>query len=458
MALLGFTILPNAYPSYPASARRPGTPSGTVSGHGLPWLHSTGRLISDSQGRQILLRGMNVTGLEQAKDMRPGPVPNASAFSAMAADGFDVIRLPISWSRLEPRPGRMSQSYLQLIRSVVNDAATHGIYTILDLHNIDWSIFYGGDGAPGWVTAGPLPRSFPLGSPWNRHLAPGVLASYGIFWSDLGGWQQDVMKVWTYLAGAFRNDSAVAGIDLWNEPHPFPAPPGLFEKKLLLPFLANLITHLAAIAPHQMWITEQTLDFGLPTYVAALPYPNQVYSSHVFATLLEPPWQKPTPQYAIPLTLLQRQAEEAGAAPWVGEIGAGAGQANQAWVAREMNQLDRFRLGWAYWDWDEGGSWAFRRLTSRLKIVARAYPRATPGTLGQLSYDYQDGKLVLQFTGSASRNALLVEVPSFYTSFRLTSSDPLSDVSAQLDAQSHLLTIRIADHARHHRLVIRLSN
>ena len=457
LALLVFAITPNFYPAYPSAARTLAAASSTVSGHDLPWLHSSGRAILDSQGRQVLLRGMNVTGLEQAQDMRPGAVPTSQDFAEMEADGFDVIRLPINWSRLEPRPGQMSKSYLDLIRSVVNDAAAHGIYTILDLHNIDWSIYYGGDGAPSWATAGELPRSFPLGSPWNRHLAPGVLASYGIFWANLGGWQHDVTAVWSYVARAFQSDSAVAAFDLWNEPHPFPAPPGVFEKKYLLPFEANVITHLAAIAPHQMWITEQTLDFGLPTYVGPLPYPNQVYSSHVFATLLEPPWQKPTPEYAIPLTLLEDQALEAGAAPWVGEIGAGTGQANQAWMAREMNELDKYKLGFAYWDWGEGGSWAFKRMASRLRVVARAYPRATPGTLETLSYDYQDGRLVVQFTGNASTHPLLVEVPSFYQSYSLTSSDPTKDVSTHLDAQDHILTVKIADHNQSHRLVIQLT-
>lgn len=458
LALILFALSPNFYPAYPSSSRQFASSASSASGHGLPRLHSNGGVILDSQGRQVLLRGMNLTGLEEAKDMRPGPVPTSQDFSEMQADGFDVIRLPINWSRLEPRPGQMSRSYLDLIRAVVNDAAAHGIYTILDMHNIDWSIYYGGDGAPSWATAGGLPRSFPLGSPWNRHLAPGVLASYGIFWADLGGWQEDVTQVWSHVASAFKDDSAVAAYDLWNEPHPFPIPSGLFEKKYLLPFEADVITHLAALAPHQMWITEQTLDFGLPTYVGALPYPNQVYSSHVFATLLEPPWQKPTPQYAIPLTLLKDQAREAGAAPWVGEIGAGGGAANQGWVAKEMNELDRYRLGWAYWDWDEGGSWALKRNPSRLRIVARAYPRATPGSLDSLSYNYQDGELVVRFTGNASRHALLIAVPSFFKRFTSTSSDPTKDVSAKLDQKDHILTVRITDSQTHHELRIQLTS
>jgi hypothetical protein len=96
-------------------------------------------------------------------------------------------------------------------------------------------------------------------------------------------------------------------------------------------------------------------------------------------------------------------------------------------------------------------------MASRLRIVARAYPRTTPGTLDTLSYDYQDGRLVLQFSGDASGRPLLIEVPSFYQSFHLKSSDPAQDVSAHLDSGDHLLTIRIADNDLHHRLVIRLT-
>ena len=226
LLLAAYAIVPNSYPVYPSSARTALAQAGRSSTPELPWLHSNGKEILDSAGDQVLLRGMNVTGLLQAKDMRPGPVPTARDFAEMAADGFDVVRIPISWSLLEPRPGRFSTSYLDLLKRVVGEAAREGIYSVIDFHNIDWSIYYGGDGAPSWLTAGFLPRSFPAGSPWNRHLAPGVLASYGIFWADLGGWQQDAIKAWTVVARAFSHDSAVAAFDLWNEPHPFPIPRG----------------------------------------------------------------------------------------------------------------------------------------------------------------------------------------------------------------------------------------
>ncbi len=455
LILLIFAFIPNSYPQYPARARAVLTAAHYPSVSSLPWMHSNGKLVLTSSGRQVLLRGMNVTGLLQAKDITPGPVPTADDFAEMQADGFDVIRIPISWSRLEPRPGVFSRSYLALIKKVVGLAAAHGIYSILDLHNIDWSFYYGGDGAPSWATAGFLPRTFPAPPPWNRHIAPGVLASYFIFWSDLGGWQSDVTAVWSYVARAFADDSAVAAFDLWNEPHPFPIPPGLFGAKFLLPFEAQLMSHLALIAPHQMMMVEQSLDFGLPTYVRRIPYPNQIFSSHVFATLLEPPWQTPKPEYASPLRLLEEQAREAGGAPWVGEIGAGPGQSNSAWVAREMNELDRFRLGWAYWDWDEGGSWAFIRNKARLPIVARAYPQMTPGVLTSLAYDYQTGVLKLAFSGVTHGRQLRIAMPSFFHSFKLlSSSDPAADIATRVQPQDHVLIVTIRDGLAHHSLEI----
>ncbi len=455
LGLTLFALIPNSYPAYPAGAR---TRAAVPAQPALPWLHSDGRAIYDSSGRQVLLRGMNVTGLEQAQDMKPGPVPDAAAFAQMAADGFDVIRLPVDWSEIEPQPGRIDRAYIGRIRRVVAEAARERIYTILDLHNIDWSIYYHGDGAPSWATAGFLPRSFTqLPSPWDRHAAPGVIASYGIFWTDLGGWQQDVRQVWSVLARTFARDSAVAGFDLWNEPHPFPVPPGLFEKKYLLPFEAALITHLVRIAPRQMYITEQTLSFGLPTYVGRLPYPNLVYSSHVFATLLEPPWQKPVPEYSAPLRLLEQQAREDGGAPWVGEIGDNPGRAGNQWIAREMNELDRFKLGWAFWDWDEGGSWAFLKHPSRLRLVARAFPRATPGTLQLLSYNYRQGRLRLRFRGRVAGRPLEIEVPRFFHSFEIRSSVPAAKISAHLDPHTHLLTVLIRGTAEEHSLQLSFS-
>lgn len=455
VALLGglalYSAWPNAYPSYPSTAPRP-----PASG-GLAWLHSDGAAILDSQGRQVLLRGMNVTGLLQAQDLDPGPPPTQNDFARMRAFGFDLVRLAISWSRLEPRQGIMSQAYLQEIKQTVDLAARFGIYTVVDMHNIDWSYILGGDGAPAWATATALSHTGPGPPPWNRHLAPAVIGSYGIFWLDLG-WQDDVIQAWSAVVRELADDPAVAGFDLWNEPHPYPVPPGMFEHKFVLPFEARLIAQLASISSQHMWITEQTLDFGLPTYVGGLPYPNQVFSAHAFSTLLTPPWEKPVPQYEGPLQLLVNQSRTAGGAPWVGEVGAGRGSADESWLKREMGVLDTFHLGWAYWDWNERGPWAFLQEPELWNDVARAYPVATPGVLTALSYDPASGTLQVGFDGLTRGRTLDIAVPSVWKSWQVTSAGSAGSVPSQFNQAAGLLRVFLDDALPRHLVTVRFSS
>ena len=152
-------------------------------------------------------------------------------------------------------------------------AARFGIYTVVDMHDIDWSYTLGGDGAPAWATARGLPRSGPGPPPWNRHLAPAVVGSYGIFWMN-AGLQDDVIRAWSEVAREFVDDPAVAGYDLWNEPRPYPVPPGMFEHKFMLPFEGRLIARLSTISRQHMGITEQTLDLDLPPLCRQAPIPE----------------------------------------------------------------------------------------------------------------------------------------------------------------------------------------
>ena len=86
----------------------------------------------------------------------------------MAAIGWNVVRLLLSWSRVEPAPGVHDDAYLEQVRAAVRALAARGIYTILDLHQDAWGptlaarpdevcappaeLAFGWDGAPGWAT------------------------------------------------------------------------------------------------------------------------------------------------------------------------------------------------------------------------------------------------------------------------------------------------------------------
>ncbi|NLA08753.1 MAG: cellulase family glycosylhydrolase, partial [Microbacteriaceae bacterium] len=98
------------------------------------FLRAQGERIADGRGNQVLLRGVNVNQLVDFYQHRPDvpkvrPLDDAD-FAQMASYGFNVVRLGLSWSALEPVQGELDAEYLARIREAVDDAAAHGIYTV----------------------------------------------------------------------------------------------------------------------------------------------------------------------------------------------------------------------------------------------------------------------------------------------------------------------------------------
>lgn len=113
----------------------------------LPRLTVEDGAIKDVDGRTVLLRGANVNGLNDYASNGTG-LPTVAPldrtdFEAMAALGFDVVRLNIAWSALEPTPGAFDAAYVARIREAVQDAKDNGIYTVLDMHQDAWGPYVG---------------------------------------------------------------------------------------------------------------------------------------------------------------------------------------------------------------------------------------------------------------------------------------------------------------------------
>jgi hypothetical protein len=101
---------------------------------------SDGHALRDAQGRTLILRGANVKqaglfdvtfsdGRAPREDVPPFDAADLALFRA---SGFNVIRLPINWSALEPQPGQYQAAYLELVAAFVDQVRGQGIYVLLD--------------------------------------------------------------------------------------------------------------------------------------------------------------------------------------------------------------------------------------------------------------------------------------------------------------------------------------
>ena len=116
------------------SGRSDGDPAGTTettvalarAALELRPLHVEDRRIVDDRGREVLLRGANVNSFGEYAQPDPDTAPTAPVtdedWDTMAANGFSVVRLIMSWSRLEPARGEIDQDHLDELRRAIEAA------------------------------------------------------------------------------------------------------------------------------------------------------------------------------------------------------------------------------------------------------------------------------------------------------------------------------------------------
>jgi endoglycosylceramidase len=386
----------------------------------LPWLSvSQGRIV-DSQGRTVILRGFNDDTLLQIGGQAPAPPMTSADASLMEAEGFDVVRLPISWSLLEPHPGQFSQSYLRRIRAVVDLCASHDLYVVLDMHTEDFGVGFGGSGAPAWLSIAGVPDlHLPFLAPaWQRHLSPAVNAALAFFWL-YPNWQRLYWEAWDKVAAEFRGDSAVAGYDLYNEPHPFPVPPAIFETHVLWPFYAAGISSLAKVDPNHLFIVEGDLFGDLPTAIRPLAAPNLVYSTHLYrGSILGGAFNGNVQPLQAELKQGLAEARQLPAAYWAGELGIDRTRPIAAsWARAEISLSNRFLTGWAWWQWNDPDNWGVERGSGPvdhawLDVLAQPFVRAASGRLSHLKYQVASSTLSAEVQSAPVDSSVLISWPS----------------------------------------------
>jgi endoglycosylceramidase len=369
----------------------------------------------------------------------------------MRALGFNVIRLTLSWSLLEPTPGRYDRTYVDRIAQVVRWAKEQGIYVLLDMHQDDYSRFIPetspvevpplltttpgsgnhNDGAPAWaVLTDGEPSVAPLGQgPFNAQME----AAFTSFWLNRpvvapqgqapgAGLQDHYIGAMAVLARHFKSDSTVVGYEIMNEPLPGYLPPPAFEAGWLYPFYGRVIDAITGPGlgigdtRHAFFFeptaTRNLVDVSLQASAPFTTYPNLVFAPHVYThvftvdrlVLNAPPSQSPYPlSWDQAFQTAEVEARAMGAALFVGEYGNGSGE-DEAVLANETAALDRHRVGSTVWTWKANCTctsiWAtyaadpanppaqnLGLIPTRERYLSRPWPRATAGRLLGYAYD-----------------------------------------------------------------------
>jgi hypothetical protein len=409
--------------------------------------------ITDVDGRQVLLRGVNVNQLVDYRAQTPGrqtvrPLSDAD-FAAMAAMGFNTVRLDISWSALEPRRGHWDLSYLARIQNAVAMAAAHGLYTDIDMHQDAWgasvaappgtvcrsgtSPVIGYDGAPAWatITDGASPCQFT-----GRDITPAVARAFTNFYHDTDGIQTQLVDTWGLLARTFGGDPAVAGYGLLNEPGIGDDPPvtssvllGAYDNRAITEIRSQELRaaggypHLVFIEPSVLW-SGLGFDAAPPRGFSSDPY--LVFAPHLYNESITTDQSLGLTLVSVErgFTLAQQQAKEYGMPLWIGEWGWFDTSATAiARMTRFTAAEDADLLGGAYWVWKQACGDPENSQTSATAgnlvgvdcstgkdlppdpsvaaLLSRAYPRSAPGRLTYLSADTA-GRLLLRGSAPAA--------------------------------------------------------
>ncbi len=216
--------------------------------------------------------------------------------------GFDSVRIPIHW-KLFTTPDAEG---FRLLDRVIGWCKQEGLLVVIDLH-----------AAPGGQTGANIDDS--NGWPW--------------LYTDAGA-QEQTTELWRRIAHHYREEKAVLGYDLLNEPLPHYPQMRQFDAKLeplykrFTAAIRTEDTHHAIILGGAKWDSDFTV-FGPPFDS------NTIYQLHTYWT---PPVQATIQKYV--------DFRAANKVPiWLGE----SGENKDEWITTFARLLEKNDIGWAFW-------------------------------------------------------------------------------------------------------------
>ena len=539
---VAIVVLVVATATYPGAvltslATRLATPPASTPGPAgaLPWLHvehprGQRPYIADEQNRLVILHGSTPAGLLEfgpgtspvypigpsayeggrcpanldASVIRYPPICEAD-IKSMASLGFNLVRLPISWSELEPERGHFNTVFVDRVAQIVDWARAASIYVLIDIHQNGFSHYVGPgpgvnplqiSGAPRWATITDGLPSRVFGQ--NREVNPAVFEATNNFWYDRDGIQDEYIAAFAQIVRRFKDDSAVAGFGIYNEPWiGWNLPPG-FDDLLLFPFYRRVIDavtgardglpcwsgfYMPAVCGYRdLGVGDRRhlmlLDTGLIREVTDFPthlglpissYPNVVLGLHaythtytpdrLFFNQVPPSTSYPWGGYDQGWDSAEREAKAMDAALFLEEFGTDPAYDDLV-LKSQLDEAERHRVGYAFWVWKENKQ-ANQKSTDvwglfdppepnsessgcirpgRERQLASVYVRASADPLARSHYDPTTGTFSLAATGRAGDPPTDVYIPPQVRGAVSTGGNAAASVSSNPDG-SRLVSV-----------------
>ena len=265
----------------------------------------SGPVLRDGHGREVVLRGFNVSG--EVKLAENSGLPFASLTDARASavamrrlTGANTVRFLMGWAWSEPRPGVVDYGYLDKMAAQVGVFLDSGFHVFVDWHQDLYSrhlftsgSWYTGDGAPQWViNAGGYPaESCGICFQWGQNMTQSTAVTTAIrdFWhnrtvSTTTGpiAVQDEFLRQAGLSLAYLKSrltatqfAGILGVDPFNEPFPGSLDSGqtgpAWERDLLWPFYQRF----RAVMDTAGWAGKPALVEPNPFWNINIPISNQ---------------------------------------------------------------------------------------------------------------------------------------------------------------------------------------
>lgn len=406
----------SALPTLHSPAYSGASVSGSAASTG-PYSAPGGPYLYDHQGRIVFFHGVNAVYKHPPYELFPAPGKpwnlSVADASLMARLGFNVVRLGMTWSGLEPGtapandpaicgPGRPSDPhqfnqaifdrYVARLRATVNLLGRFHIHVILDMHQDVYNQMFDGEGAPSWAVCTDGVPSADVPGRWSFEYATKAAGiAFHHFWADdvRGDLQGEYDRVWGDVARSFRSNPWILGYDPFNEPFskslvrfgdehfdaqlecfytgtahlgaashgapPLRCPPADPTNGVVPTLLANDPSHLIFDEP------DNYASRGFPTYLGSMNLRHLVFNVHLYCGARSPVTGNPTDltacarQEAHSLRVRVEDRSEMssgpqpGGPPWL--VSEFGASSSPALLASITANMDAHQVGWAYWSW-----------------------------------------------------------------------------------------------------------